>query len=67
MGAVGAALGPNQLSGYLKAVWLEIFGPVFPGLFAEAIPRDPPRPPGPAPRINLHEKSAPETTSKAKW
>ena len=52
-------------TGYLKAVWLEIFGPVFPGFLAEADPRDPHRSPGPAPHINLHEKSAPLTDSKA--
>jgi len=37
--------GENEVftcSGCLKAVWLEIFGPVFPGSSAEAEPRDPP-------------------------
>ena len=52
-------------SGYPKAVWLEIFGPVFPGFSAETDPRDHPRSPGPAPHISFHEKSAPQTNSKA--
>jgi len=37
----------------------------FPGFSAENRPRDPPRSPGPAPHINLHQKSAPQTNSKA--
>ena len=53
------------LSGYLKAVWPDIFGPFFNGFSAEADPRDPPRSPGPAPHINLHKKSAPQANSKA--
>ena len=60
--ALHGAAGP----GYLKAVWLEIFGPVFPGFSAEIDPRDPPRSPGPASHINFHEKSAPQTNSKTK-
>jgi len=56
-----------SITGYLKAVWLEMFGPVFPGYPAETDPRDPPRPPGPAPHINFHKKPAPQTNSKAKW
>jgi len=56
-----------QRVGYLKAVWLEMFGSVFLGFPAEAAPRDPPRSPGPAPHINLHDKSALQTNSKAKW
>ena len=52
-------------AGYLKAVWLEIFGPVFHGFSAETDPRDPPRSPGPAPHINSREKSAPQTNSEA--
>ena len=35
------------------------------GFEAEADPRDTPRSPRPAPRINLHQKSTPETNSKA--
>ena len=54
-------------SGYLKAVWLEIFGPIFIGFSAEIDPRDPSRSPGPAPHINVHEKSTPQTKSRAKW
>ena len=52
-------------TGYLKAVWLETFRPVFLGFPAESDPRDPPRSPGPGPHINSHEKSAPQTNSKA--
>ena len=55
------------LPGCLKAVWLEIFGPFFHGFSIEIDPRNPPRSPGPAPHINFHEKSAPQTKSKAKW
>jgi len=54
-------------SGCLQAVWLEVFGPVFPACSAEANARDPPRWPGPAPHINFHEKSAPQTNANAKW
>jgi len=61
----GATLDGALQTGYLKAVWLEIFGPVFLGFSAEVDTRDPPRSPGPAPHINFHEKSAPQT--KAKW
>ena len=50
-------------SGYLKAVWLENFGTVLPGFSAEADPRNPPRSPGLAPHIHLHEQSAPRTDS----
>ena len=49
-------------AGYLK---VEIFGPVFSGFPAETDPRDPPRSPGPAPHVKMHEKSAPENNSKA--
>jgi hypothetical protein len=52
-------------SGYLKAVWPEIFGPVFPGFSAEPDHPRPPRSPGPAPHVNFHEKSTPQTNSKA--
>ena len=45
--------GPHT-SGYPKAAWLEIFGPVFPVVSAETDPRDPPRSPGPAPHIDFH-------------
>ena len=55
----------HQQTGYLKAVWLEIFGPVSLGFSTKSDPRGPPRSPGPAPHINLHEKSAPETKSEA--
>ena len=57
----------RTISGYLEGVWLEIFGPVFPGFPADTDPRDPPRSPGPAPDINFHEKSVPLTNSKATW
>ena len=60
----GGGLGERQ-RGCLKAVWLEIFGPAFPGCSAEVEPRDPPRSPGPAPHINLHEVSAQQANSKA--
>jgi len=56
---------PDLQIRYLKAVWLEIFGPVFHGCPAETDPRDPPRSPGLAPHINFRENSAPQTTSKA--
>ena len=49
------------LTGYLRAVWLEIFGPVFPCIFG----RDPPRSPGPAPHINFYKRSAPQANAKA--
>ena len=58
---------PKLNTRYLKAVWLEIFGPVFQGFPAESDPRDPPTSPRPAPHIHLHEKSAPQTNSKATW
>jgi len=51
----------------LNAVWLEIFGPVFPGCPADTDPRDPPISPGSAPHISLRIKSHPPTNSKAKW
>jgi len=57
----------HKLTGYLLAAWLEIFGPVFLEFSAQADPRDPPSSPGLAPHINLHEKSAPQTNSKANW
>jgi len=63
--APAGCAGPQREPGYLKAVWLEIFGPVFPGFLAEVDARNPPRSPGPAPHINFHAKSAPQTTSKA--
>ena len=52
---------------YLKAVWLEIFVPVFVGFSAEIDPRDTTKSPGPGPHINFHGKSAPQTNSKSKW
>ena len=52
-------------TGYLKAVWLEIFGPLLPEIPADIDPRDPLRSPGPAPHINFHEQSAPQTNSNA--
>ena len=55
------------VTGYLKAVWLETFGPVFTWFLVETDPRDPPRSPGPVPHISVHEKSAPQTNSTAKW
>ena len=55
-----------ELAGYLKAVWPKIFSQVFPGFLSEVDPRDAPRSPGPAPHINFHEKSAPQTNFKAK-
>jgi len=45
----------TMLSGCLKAVLLDIFGPVFLGFSAESNPRNPPRPPRPVRHINLHE------------
>jgi len=44
-----------------------MFRPSFPLFLAESHPRDPPRSWGPAPQIKVHEKSAPQTNSKAKW
>jgi len=44
---------------------LSIFGLVFQGFPAETDPRGTPRPPGPAPHINFHENSAPQTNSQA--
>ena len=38
-----------------------------PRFYAEPRPRDTPRSPGLARNINLHQRSAPETNSKAKW
>ena len=38
-------------AGYLKAVWLEIFGPVLLDISVAIDSRDPPRSPGPAPHI----------------
>ena len=55
----------SLLTGYLKAVWLKIFGPVFRGFRPEIEPGTPPRSPGLARDINLHQKSTPETNSKA--
>ena len=43
---------PTCPAGYLKAVRLEIFGPVFSGCPAETDPRDPPRSPGGPPRTS---------------
>ena len=40
--------------------------PGFPGNFYRNRPPGPPRSPGPAPRINLHEKSDPHENSRAK-
>jgi len=48
-------------SGYLKAVWLKVVGPVFLRLARRSTPGPPPRSPGLARDINLHQKSAPET------
>ena len=48
----------TQRSGYLKAVWLEIFGPVFPGFPAESDPRDPLDRRGP-PRTSISTKNQP--------
>ena len=46
-------------TGYLKAVWPEIFRQVFPGFSAEADPRDPPGSQGPAQHINFHARISP--------
>ena len=65
--AVGAEFEPHGLkpiAWYLKAVWLEMFGPVLLEISAEIDPRELFRSPGPAPHINLHEKTAPQTNSK---
>ena len=53
-----------QADAGMKAVWLKMFGPVFLGFRQKIDPRDTPRSPGPAPHINLHQKSAPETNCK---
>ena len=50
--------GPGELFGRLE---IADFG----GLGGRNRPRDPLRSTGPAPHINLHQKSAPETNSKA--
>jgi len=55
----------NVPSGCLKAVWPDIFGPVFLCFSAESDPRNPPGSPGTAPYVNPREKSAPQTNSKA--
>ena len=52
-------------TGYLKAIWMDIFGPVSNEFPAKTDPRAPPRSPGSAPHINVHQKSAPQTDSKA--
>ena len=57
----------RALTRYLKAVWPEIFGPVFPGFAAESGPEDPLTSPGPAPHVTCHAKSAPQTNSNARW
>jgi len=48
-----------------KGVKIKIFGPVFRGLSPEIDPGTPPRSTGRLPDINVHQKSAPETNSKA--
>ena len=52
-------------TGYLKAAGLRIFDPVLRALKPEVDPGTSPRPPGPAPHISSHQKSAPETSSEA--
>ena len=47
--------------------WAGDFRPGFPWIFGRSRPPGSPRSPGPAPHINFHEKSAPQTKSKAKW
>ena len=47
--------GGSLNSGYLQAVWREIFSPVFPGFLAEPDPGAPPRSPGPALHITCAE------------
>ena len=46
-------------------MFLALFGGHFGGLGGPGAPRDPLRSTEPAPDINLHEKTAPETNSKA--
>ena len=67
-------------TGYPKARWPESFGPVshefsaefdplgavFRRCSAESDPRGPLRSPGPAPHINVYEKSAPQANLEAK-
>jgi len=64
MGGVGGC-GAGWVE-YLKAVSLYIFGPVFPGLPAETDPQNLLGSPGPAPHVNFHENSVPQTDSNAK-
>ena len=48
----------KNLGGYLRAIWLEIFGPIFPGFLAQADPGTPPDRRGP-PRTSICTKNRP--------
>ena len=54
-------------TGYPETVWPELFSPILRRFSAESDSRDSLRSPAPTPRVNLHEMSAPQTKSKAKW
>ena len=56
---------PPCKGGLKKWVKIKIFILGFWPIYGRTWPRDPPRSTGPAPHINLHKKSAPETNSKA--
>ena len=54
-------------TGYPETVWPGFVCAILRGFSAESDSQDSLRSPGPAPRVNLHEMSAPQTKSKAKW
>ena len=57
----------GRSTNHILKTQVKIFGSVFLGFSAEVDLRDTPRSQGPAPHINLHEKSVLQTNSKAKW
>jgi len=58
----------NRLKGWLPEGSLPgDFRPSSPWIFGRNRPPGPPRSPGPASHIHLHEKSGPQTNPKAKW
>ena len=65
-GDLGGPRVKSRGAGYLKAVWLKHSGR-FSWVLGRRSTPGPPRSPGLARNINLHQKSAPETNSKAKW
>ena len=65
MAGPGDLRGPVPKRGGRKVVKIKIFGPVLRGFSPEIDPRDPLRSTGRTPDINLHQRSAPETNSKA--